>query len=247
MTKTFTLSGMHCGACVGRATKALSGFADKVQVTLDPPQAVLHGVHADASLEAMQIALAGAGKYTIAVAPPTFGANTSADSGTGDSDGFFATYRPLLLIVGFLLGVTWIIHAQRAVESRHWHEWMSDFMAGFFLVFSFFKLLNLSGFVQAYRGYDLLAAKSKVYAWAYPFIELALGVAYLARWQPQVTHWLTLAVMLISAAGVLNALRKRQLIECACLGTVFKLPMSKVTLIEDLSMALMAALMLFQL
>ena len=241
MDKTFTLSGMHCGACVGRATKALSGFADKVQVTLDPPQAVLRGVHSDASLEVMQIALAGAGKYTMAAAAPTFAANTAADVG----DGFFATYKPLLLIVGFLVGVTWLVHAQ--TPDRHWHEWMSNFMAGFFLVFSFFKLLNLSGFVQAYRGYDLIAARSVAYAWAYPFIELALGVAYLTRWQPQITHWATLAVMLVSAAGVLNALRKRQLIECACLGTVFKLPMSKVTLIEDLSMAAMAAVMLVQL
>ncbi len=238
MDKTFTLSGMHCGACVGRASKALSGFADKVQVTLDPPQAVLRGMHSDAALEVMQIALAGAGKYTMQASAPTFGANTSADVG----DGFFATYKPLLLIVGFLVGVTWLVHAQ--TPGRHWHEWMSDFMAGFFLVFSFFKLLNLSGFVQAYRGYDLIAAKSAAYAWAYPFIELALGVAYLTRWQPQVTHWATLAVMLVSAAGVLNALRNRQLIECACLGTVFKLPMSKVTLIEDLSMAAMAVAML---
>ena len=238
MDKTFTLSGMHCGACVGRATKALSGFADKVQVTLDPPRAVLRGVHSDASLEVMQIALAGAGKYTIAAAAPTFGVNPAADVG----EGFLATYKPLLLIVGFLVGMTWLINAQTL--GRHWHEWMSDFMAGFFVVFSFFKLLNLSGFVQAYRGYDLIAAKSAAYAWAYPFIELALGVAYLTRWQPQITHAATLVVMLISAAGVLNALRKRQLIECACLGTVFKLPMSKVTLIEDLSMALMAAVML---
>ena len=241
MVKTFTLSGMHCGACVGRTTKALSGFADKVQVTLDPPQAVLRGMHSDASLEVMQIALAGAGKYTMAAAAPTFAANTAADVG----DGFFATYKPLLLIVGFLVGVTWLVHAQ--TPDRHWHEWMSNFMAGFFLAFSFFKLLNLSGFVQAYRGYDLIAARSVAYAWAYPFIELALGVAYLTRWQPQITHWATLAVMLISAAGVLNALRKRQLIECACLGTVFKLPMSKVTLIEDLGMAAMAAVMLVQL
>jgi copper chaperone CopZ len=239
--KIFTLSGMHCGACVGRTTKALSGFADKVQVTLDPPQAVLRGMHSDASLEVMQIALAGAGKYTIAAAVPMFGANTAADVG----DGFFATYKPLLLIVAFLVGVTWLIHVQ--TPNRHWHEWMSDFMAGFFLVFSFFKLLNLSGFVQAYRGYDLIAEKSTAYAWAYPFIELALGVACLTRWQPPITHWTTLALMLVSAAGVLNALRKRQLIECACLGTVFKLPMSKVTLIEDLGMAAMAALMLLQL
>lgn len=243
MDKTFTLSGMHCGACVGRATKALAGFADKVQVTLDPPQAVLRGVHSDASLEVMQIALAGAGKYTMAASVPTFAANANTTADVGE--GFFATYKPLLLIVGFLVGVTGLVHAQ--TPGRQWHEWMSDFMAGFFLVFSFFKLLNLSGFVQAYRGYDLIAAKSAAYAWAYPFIELALGVAYLIRWLPQLTHWATLAVMLVSAAGVLNALRKRQLIECACLGTVFKLPMSKVTLIEDLSMAAMAAGMLIQL
>ena len=249
MDKTFTLDGMHCGACVARVTKSLSPFADKVQVTLDPPQAVLRGVHPDASLEVMQIALAGAGKYTMAAAAPVFGANTAADTGSGDAQGFWVTYKPLLLIVGFLLGVTWLVHSHSSLPppGRHWHEWMADFMAGFFLVFSFFKLLNLSGFVQAYRGYDLIAAKSAAYAWVYPFIELALGVAYLVRWQPQLTHWATLVLMLVSALGVLNALRKRQLIECACLGTVFKLPMSKVTLIEDLSMAAMAALMLVQL
>lgn len=247
MDKTFTLAGMHCGACVGRVTKALSGFADKVQVTLTPPQAVLRGVHSDATVEVMQIALAGAGKYTLAAALPTYGANAQGDTGAGDSDGTvgWATYKPLLLIVGFLVGVTWLVHVQ--TPGRDWHAWMSDFMAGFFLVFSFFKLLNLSGFVQAYRSYDLIASKSAAYAWAYPFIELALGVAYLIRWQPVVTHSATLMVMLISAAGVLNALRKRQLIECACLGTVFKLPMSKVTLIEDLSMAAMAAVMLISL
>lgn len=242
MDKTFKLEGMHCGGCVSRITKALTPFADKVQVTLDPPQAVLRGTHSDASLEVMQIALAGAGKYTMAPALPTFGASASADTGAGDSEGFFATYKPLLLIVAFLVGVTALVHTQ--TPGRHWHEWMADFMAGFFLVFSFFKLLNLDGFAQAYRGYDLIAARSTAYAYAYPFIELALGIAYLIRWQPQLTHWTTLVVMLLSAAGVLNALRKRQLIECACLGTVFKLPMSKVTLIEDLSMAAMAAVML---
>jgi copper chaperone CopZ len=239
MDKTVTISGMHCGACVTRVTRALTPFAREVQVTLDPPRAVLRGAHDDASLEMLQIAAAGAGKYTLEIAPA---AGFAADVGSGEASGFFATYKPLLLILAFLLGITWLIHVQ--TPSRPWHEWMSDFMAGFFLVFSFFKLLNLSGFVQAYRGYDLVASRVKGYAYAYPFIELALGVAYLIRWNPVATHWITLVVMLLSAVGVVNALRKRQLIECACLGTVFKLPMSKVTLIEDLSMAVMAAAML---
>ncbi len=211
-------------------------------MTLDPPRAVLRGAHDDASLEMLQIAAAGAGKYTLEIAPS---AGFAADTGAGAATGFFATYKPLLLIVGFLIGVTWLTHIK--TPGRHWHEWMSDFMAGFFLVFSFFKLLNLSGFAQAYRGYDLIASRSNAYAYAYPFIELALGIAYLTRWNPVMTHWVTLVVMIVSALGVVNALRKRQLIECACLGTVFKLPMSKVTLIEDLSMAVITAAMLFML
>jgi copper chaperone CopZ len=239
MDRVLTISGMHCQACVARVTRALTPFAQKVEVTLDPPRAVLRNPDADASLDVLNIAAAGAGKYTLELDQNA--AYRPMNQGDAAS-GWFATYKPLLLIVGFLLLVTLLIHSR--VPGRSWHEWMNDFMAGFFLVFSFFKLLNLSAFAQAYRGYDLIAAKSSAYAYAYPFIELALGIAYLIRWNPVATNWITLAVMLVSAAGVLNALRKRQLIECACLGTVFKLPMSKVTLIEDLSMAVMAAAML---
>jgi copper chaperone CopZ len=242
MDKVLAVSGMHCQSCVARLTKALTPFAQKVEVTLDPPRAVLRNVDSDASLDVLSIAAAGAGKYTLELDKNS----VAAPLQLGDTEeSWFATYKPLPLIVAFLLGVTLLIHSR--IPGRSWHEWMNDFMAGFFLVFSFFKLLNLSAFASAYRGYDLIAAKSAAYAYAYPFIELALGIAYLVRWNPVATNWITLAVMLVSAAGVLNALRKGQLIECACLGTVFKLPMSKVTLIEDLSMAAMAAAMLFTL
>jgi copper chaperone CopZ len=239
MDQALTISGMHCQSCVARVTKALTPFAREVNVSLDPPRAVLRNVDSDASLEVLNIAVAGAGKYTVEIDKNSFVAPTTL----GDNEtSWFGVYKPLFLIVGFLLGVTLLIHWR--TPGRAWHEWMNDFMAGFFLVFAFFKLLNLSAFARAYRGYDVIAAKSMAYAYAYPFIELALGIAYLIRWNPVATNWITLAVMLVSAAGVLNALRKRQLIECACLGTVFKLPMSKVTLIEDLSMAAMAAAML---
>jgi len=247
MDKTFTIDGMRGSGCVARITRSLSGFADKVQVTLEPPRAVLRGVHADASLEVMQIALAGAGRYTMAPALPVFGANAVADTGAGERAGWFAMYKPLLLIFAFLIGAIWLIHVNAPIQTpaRDWHAWLPDFMAGYFLVFSFFKLLNLNGFVQAFQGYDLIGARLRAYAMAFPFIELGLGVAYLIRWQPQITQWTTLVLMLVSAAGLINALRKRQLLECASLGTVFKLPMSKLTLAENLSMAAMAALMLF--
>ena len=122
---------------------------------------------------------------------------------------------------------------------------MYDVMAGFFLLFGSLKLLDLKGFVQAYAMYDVLAKRSIVYAYAYPFIEIALGLAYLLRLYPTITNSITLVLMLVGAIGVAQELSQKRDIACACLGTVFKLPMTHITLIEDLLMAAMAAWMLF--
>jgi hypothetical protein len=121
---------------------------------------------------------------------------------------------------------------------------MTNFMGGFFVAFSFFKLLDLRGFVDSFQSYDVAARLFRPYGYAYPFIELALGVAYLVRFAPVVTNVVTLAVMLVGIVGVLQALLQKRRIQCACLGTVFKLPMSKVAFIEDALMAAMALAML---
>ncbi len=239
MDHVFTIVGMQSSKCVDRVSRVLKPFARHVQVTFDPPRAVLRDLDADATLEVLNIAAAGAGKYTLEVDHKSIHApHLWADSG----DSWFGVYKPFFLLTAFLLGVTLLIHSR--FPGRSWHDWMSDFLASYFFVFAFFKLLDLSGFATVFRGYDLIAAKSVFYAYAYPFIELALGTAYIIRWNPVATNGITLIVMLVSVAGVVNALRKRKLIERACLGTVFRLPMSKSTLIEKLSMAMMAAALL---
>lgn len=121
---------------------------------------------------------------------------------------------------------------------------MYDFMAAFFIVFSVFKIINLKNFAQAYSEYDLIAQRSTIYAYLYPFIEMALGIAYFIHWQPFIINLITLVIMLISALGVAIELSKNKTIVCACLGTVFKIPMTYVTLLEDLLMAAMALFML---
>jgi len=63
-------------------------------------------------------------------------------------------------------------------------------------------------------------------------------------WMPMITNIITLTLMLIGAIGVLKALLDKRAIRCACLGTALNLPMTKVTLVEDLTMALMAIVML---
>jgi len=121
---------------------------------------------------------------------------------------------------------------------------MLDFMGGFFIVFGGLKAISWSGFVQTFQTYDILAKRNKIYAYAYPALELLLGVLYLTRNYLVFANIATLIIMVVGSIGVAKALRKTDRIECACLGKIFSIPLSKATLVEDVGMAVMAAVML---
>lgn len=161
---------------------------------------------------------------------------------TPDAGQTKASYYPLVLILLYLLGAVGL--AEAASGGFDGMRAMARFMAGFFLVFSFFKLLNLRAFADAYATYDVVAARWRAWGYAYPFIELTLGAAYLTGFWPVTTNVVTLVVMGVGTVGVVKSLLARRKIRCACLGTVFNLPMSYVTLVEDLLMVVMAAVML---
>ncbi len=123
-------------------------------------------------------------------------------------------------------------------------EIMRFFMGEFFVVFALFKLINLKEFTYIFSGYDIIAKRNIGYAFTYPFIELALGIFYLSNYAITLTSLLTILVMSISVAGVIPELRRKSQISCACLGNVIKLPLSKITLIENIVMGSMAFVML---
>ncbi len=154
----------------------------------------------------------------------------------------FKDFIPLIVI---FLAIT-IFTVLRQFMGGAWDlmEAMNDFMAGFFLVFGAFKIINLRNFATAYKEYDLLAKQSIAYGYIYPFIEIGLGFAYLFRFMPILTNAVTYVLMIFSAIGVAIELAAGKEIMCACLGMVFKLPMTYVTLFEDLLMAGMALGML---
>jgi hypothetical protein len=146
---------------------------------------------------------------------------------------WLATYFPLLLIMGLI-----------ALASLAADSWMMAFMGGFFIVFGAFKLLNVPAFAESYARYDIVAAAFKPWGYAYPFIEVALGFAFLFGFQMLAATWVALALSVVGAIGVIKANMSKQTIQCACLGTVFQLPMSFVTIVENVGMAAMAAWML---
>ncbi len=244
-TQTYALEGLHCNACIGRVTKKLEPLAEKVNVTLDPMQVVLENPVADVG--ALQAAVAAAGKYQM-IAPQPSVASPTTSKGWEDEEpkaGWLATYSPLLLIIGYILGAVLLVQlGHGGVKAITVDETMRYFMAGFFLVFSFFKLLDINAFADAYIGYDLLARRWRGWALIYPFVELALGMAYLAHLDGPLLNGITVVVMGFSAIGVIQAVTSKQRIQCACLGAVFKLPMSTVTIVEDLGMVAMALWMM---
>jgi copper chaperone CopZ len=64
MQQTFEITGMHCGGCVNRVTKALKTLVPEVSVTLEPPHAVLDSPTA-LSEEQVKAAVAKAGDYEV--------------------------------------------------------------------------------------------------------------------------------------------------------------------------------------
>lgn len=230
-------TNLRCDGCVAAVKPHLDrepGVA-RWEVHVASPDKTLT-VYGNAPAESVKAAVARGGFQVLgeveAPPPPAVEPQPAAPSaGT--------TYHPLALLGAFLVGV--VVLAEVRAGSFVWGRAMGNFMGAFFLAFAFFKLLDLRGFADAYRGYDVVARRFPAYGYVYPFIELALGAAHVAGFQPFATNLMTLVVMAVSSVGVIQSLLNRRKIRCACLGTVFNLPMSTVTLVEDGLMAAMAA------
>ena len=131
----------------------------------------------------------------------------------------------------------------------HLNDWtleafMFDFMGLFFIVFSFFKMLDLKGFPGSFRMYDPVAKRVPLYGWIYPFIETALGLMFLIRFEVKIALIVTIIILGITTFGVIKTLLDKKSIKCACLGTVLNLPMTEATFIENFIMITMAVYML---
>ena len=124
---------------------------------------------------------------------------------------------------------------------------MLDFMGLFYIVFSFFKMLDLKGFPESFSMYDPLAKRVPIYGKVYPFIETALGLMFLTRYEINIALIITLIILGITTIGVTKTLLDKKAIRCACLGTALKLPMTEATFIENTIMIVMAILMLLNL
>ncbi len=238
LIKDYAISGITCNQCIKKITNRLleSSSISSVKMQFETPQVTIHFQEA-LSLKELQQLVSPNKNYVISniQASPQFEEPVVIEKS-------IKTYKPLILIVLFLLGICLLV--QFPFDSFSIKLAMRHFMAGFFIAFSFFKLLNIKGFANSYKMYDILSQKWGGWAYVYPFVELFLGVFYLINFQPRLTNWLTIIVLGLGSIGVIQSNLNKRKIKCACLGDVFNLPMTSVTIIENATMILMAALML---
>jgi copper chaperone CopZ len=224
----FAISGMTCNGCRSKVEKALGAVLPDVTVTLEPPRAV---TSARVGVDQFNAVLEPIGKYraqalvgTVEQARPAMWA-------------WLKPYYPLFLVMALITIVP--------LATGSFMGWMMGFMAGFYIVFGAFKLLDVPAFARSYAQYDIVAKQVPAWGYIYPFVELALGFGFLFWLDMMTLSWIALVLSVIGAIGVIQANLAKQSIQCACLGTVFQLPMSVVTIVENLGMAAMAAWMIW--
>ncbi|MBL7800693.1 MAG: cation transporter [Chitinophagales bacterium] len=235
MTHTYQITGMTCANCEAKVKSAFLSLPDieSAEVSKSTGTATITMIK-HIALSELQKAIAERGNYKITA--------EHRSEATEQAKSWLETYKPILLIFAYITSITLLVQ----FNNHHFMpmQWMQHFMAGFFLTFSFFKLLNLSGFAESYAMYDVIAKRIPAWGYVYAFTELALGIAYLINFNPLITNAVTFLVMSISIIGVLQSVLNKKKIQCACLGAVFNLPMSTVTIIEDALMIAMSGAMI---
>ena len=172
MTRRYK-TNLRCAGCVTTIAPALDAApgVKRWSADVESPDKVLT-VEGDASAEQVGALIGKAGYAILGELPAEEPRPAPTPTPPVEEK---TSYFPLALIVAYILGTVLLV--EFAAGAFVWHRAMTNFMAGFFLVFSFFKLLDLRAFADTYQTYDFVAARSRAYALAYPFIEL-LGVAY---------------------------------------------------------------------
>ena len=234
MKHTYKITGMTCGACIYSVEHYIKSIDNvtSVDVNLEKEEVII-SMKEHVSLNVIQDSLPE--KYRIEEKT-----NSKITPELKVEKSKLQQLKPLLLIL------LYITIASNLIHYKNWSigEVMLDFMGLFYIVFSFFKMLDLKGFPDSFRMYDPLAKKVPVYAKIYPFIETVLGLMFLLRFETEIALVATLIILGLTTIGVTKTLLDKKTIRCACLGTALKLPMTEATFIENAIMIVMALTML---
>jgi len=121
---------------------------------------------------------------------------------------------------------------------------MRHTMGNILIILGFLKLVNLNGFAEVFSKYDIIANNIGLYAYLYPFLEIYLGFALLKGYKLDTIYYTIIVIMSVSIVSVSISMSKGVQLRCGCIGSIFHIPLSYVTLSENLVMIIMSYLLL---
>jgi len=236
MKLQYNVEGITCGGCISTVTDKLKNLKniEQLKVQREFPQ-ISFEYERPVDIMELQKILGNFGKYQVlnSNAPLIFESESELNSK-------IETYKPVLIIVLFV-SIFSVISA-----NGDFIDLINNLLSGFFVVFSFFKLVDFEGFTTSFTNYDIIARKFKFYAIIYPFIEFFLGVLYFLNIYPSFTNFGTVIIIGIGLIGIVQSVVYNRGLPCACLGNVFNLPVNKFTILVYSCILMMSSFLLIQ-
>ena len=223
---------MHCESCVSKVQGALKVIEGIEEANVSLPGKFV-SIRGEVKTEDILNAISSVG-YKASLIKEVDSKKREINKNPPKSE--LKELFPLLLIFIYILTASIGMNLPRIDSS----ELMLDFMGLFYIIFSFFKFLDYKNFPASFSMYDPIARRFSYYGWSYPFIETILGILILFRIEILLTMIITITMLGITTIGVTKTLLQGKNIQCACLGTALKLPMTKATFIENSVMIIMA-------
>ena len=223
---------MHCESCVSKVQGALKVIEGIEEANVSLPGKFV-SIRGEVKTEDILNAISSVG-YKASLIKEVDSKKREINKNPPKSE--LRELFPLLLIFIYILTASIGMNLPRIDSS----ELMLDFMGLFYIIFSFFKFLDYKNFPASFAMYDPIAMRLSYYGWSYPFIETTLGILILFRIEILLTMIITITMLGITTIGVTKTLLQGENIQCACLGTALKLPMTKATFIENSVMIIMA-------
>ena len=145
------------------------------------------------------------------------------------------TYLPVFYVYAFSILVSLNIVFFYDLNIR---SLILYFLGFFSLTFGILKFINLNSYVESLLEYDFIAQRFKLYAYLIPILELIFGVLFILQREILLIEYLCIIFFTLNIVVIANALEKRRSFTCACMGGLFKIPLSYVSLLESFTMVL---------
>jgi len=238
MQAVYKVDGMTCQGCADNIQNGLNNqsFINKANVSLQESKLT---IDSDSTLDinSLNSIVSTLGNYKI---------RPNTTNILSEIVNYFTSKKPIVIALSIVILSS--LAMQISDETFNLNKWFMSYMGIFFIIFSFLKLLNVSGFSMTFKKYDLISKIIPPYATSYPFIELSLGIIFLTQTQSILIYAnaFTLIFMVSQTIGIIRSLSKSEQIQCACMGSAVDVPLSSLTVVENITMIAMATYMIIQ-